>query len=81
MGLIKANELRAKGVSLIRKLLADVPEVFISVRGKTRYVVMDIERFEYLRDCELDAALLEAKEDPQAGRLPVERVEEHLRRT
>ena len=80
MGNITASELRTKGIAQIRKLLADWPEVFISVRGAKRYVVIDLERFTYLRECELDAALLEAKEDPQEKRLAVERVEEHLRR-
>jgi hypothetical protein len=81
MRTITANDLRTKGVSTIENILAELSEAFISVYGKKLYVVVDIERFQYLRDCELDAALLEAKEDTEAGEeKPAERVEEHLRR-
>ena len=80
MGIITAKELRTKGVSIIRNVLDDLPEAFISVRGKKRYVIMDIERFQYMRDCELYTALLEAKEDPEAENAEPERIEERLRR-
>jgi len=80
MGTIAANELKIRGVSSISEQLADEPEAFISVRGKKRYVVMDIKHFQYLRECELEAALLEAKADLAAGRVKVESVEEHMKR-
>jgi len=78
---IKANDLRIKGVSVIKNVLNVLPEAFISVYGKKRYVVIEIERFQYLRNCELDAALLEAKEDQESGPdRPPERIEERMRR-
>jgi len=80
MGTIAANELKTRGISSISEQLADEPEAFISVRGKKRYVVMDIKHFQYLRECELEAALLEAKADLAAGRVKVESVEEHMKR-
>ena len=40
----------------------------------------DIEHYQYLRECELEAALLESREDVQAGRVVVESVAEHIRR-
>ena len=80
MGTIAANELKTRGVSLISEQLAKEPEAFITVRGKKRYVVMNIEHFQYLRECELEAALLEAKTDMKAGRVKVESVAEHMKR-
>ena len=80
MGTIAANELKIRGVSSISEQLAEEPEAFITVRGKKRYVVMDIEHFQYLRECELEAALLEAKADLEAGRVVVESVDEHMKR-
>ena len=62
MGIISANELKTRGVSSISEQLAEEPEAFITVRGKKRYVVMDIEHFQYLRECELESALLELKQ-------------------
>jgi len=43
MGIIAANELKTRGVSSISEQLAEEPEAFITVRGKKRYVVMDIK--------------------------------------
>ncbi len=80
MGTIAANELKTRGVASISEQLVEEPEAFITVRGKKRYVVMDIEHFQYLRECELEAALLEAKADLAAGRVVVESVEEHMKR-
>ena len=80
MGTIAANELKIRGVSSISEQLAEEPEAFITVRGKKRYVVMNIEHFQYLRECELEAALLEAKADLEAGRVKIESVAEHMKR-
>lgn len=80
MATIAANDLKTKGVAAIREQLSDSPEAIITVRGKDRYVVMDIEHYRYLRECELEAALLEARDDVQAGRVVTESVAEHLKR-
>jgi hypothetical protein len=55
-------------------------EAIITVRGKKRFVVMDIEHYQYLRECELEAALLEARNDLESGNFIVETVEQHLQR-
>ena len=80
MASITANELKTKGVSLIKNCLAHEPEAVITVRGKKKYVVMDMAYYNYLRECELEAALLEAKTDINSGRVIVESVAEHIAR-
>ncbi len=77
---ITANELKTKGISAIEALLEHQPEAVISVRGEDRFVVMDIEHYHYLRECELDAALAETRADLSAGRFVQESPEEHLAR-
>ena len=77
---ITANELKTKGISAIEARLEHQPEAVISVRGKDRFVVMDIEHYHYLRECELDAALAETRADLSAGRFVQESPEEHLAR-
>ena len=52
----------------------------VSVRGKDRFVVMDIEHYHYLRECELAAALAESQADVAAGRYLKESVDAHLER-
>ena len=41
--------------------------VIITVRGKNKYVVLPIEKYNYLRECELETALLETKKDIKEG--------------
>jgi len=77
---ISANDLKAKGISAIEAELAHQPEAMISVRGKDRFVVMDIAHYHYLRECELDAALAETRADLAAGRFVKESAEAHLAR-
>ena len=42
---IPANELKVKGVSVIEAMLDKLDEVLISIRGKNRYVVIDMNRY------------------------------------
>ncbi|SFV89817.1 HigA protein (antitoxin to HigB) [hydrothermal vent metagenome] len=76
---ISANDLKTKGISLLDNLLSTLDEVLISVRGKTKYVVVDMERYEYLRECELEQACREAQADIKAGRSKTMSAEEHLK--
>lgn len=80
MGTIAANDLKTRGVASISEQLAENLEAIITVRGKSRYVVMDIDQYHYLRECELEAALMEAREDVKAGRVVTESVAEHIKR-
>ena len=52
----------------------------MSVRGKDRFVVMDMAQYHYLRECELDAALAQTRADMAAGRTVQESPEAHLAR-
>jgi len=80
MNTITANQLKTKGVSVIESNLANENELIITVRGKEKYVVMDMQKYNYLRECELDVALQETRADYQNGEFVTERVEEHIRR-
>ena len=80
MSSITANDLKTKGISAIEAQLEHHPEAIISVRGKDRFVVMDIAHYHYLRECELDAALAETRTDLAAGRFVKESPEDHLAR-
>jgi len=77
---ITANELKTKGVSLLNEITSAGGEAFISVRGKTKYVVLAVEEYNRLRDCELDMAVRETEQDLAAGRVVRETVEEHIKR-
>jgi hypothetical protein len=77
---LSANDLKTKGISAIELILATQPEAIISVRGKERFVVMDVAHYHYLRECELDAALAQSRADTAAGRFVAETAEQHMAR-
>ncbi len=77
---LSANELKVRGISAIENVLSTQPEAIISVRGKERFVVMDISHYHYLRECELEAALLQSQADVRAGRAVQETSAEHMAR-
>ncbi len=77
---ISANDLKTKGISAIELALSTAPEAIVSVRGKDKFVVMDMAQYNYLRECELDAALAQTRADLAAGRMVQESPEAHLSR-
>ena len=80
MSHISANDLKTKGVAAIELALSTAPEAIVSVRGKDKFVVMELAQYHYLRECELDAALAETRADLAAGRVLKESPEAHLAR-
>ena len=49
-----ANDLKTKGAKVIDERLGRGEEEQITVRGKNKYVVVDMEHYEHLRACELE---------------------------
>ena len=80
MPTLTANDLKTRGVVAIEELLTTQPEAMISVRGKERFVVMDVAHYHYLRECELDAALAHSQADMAAGRYVQQSAEKHMAR-
>lgn len=80
MNIVTANELKTKGVSAVEARLKVDEEVFISVRGQDRYVVMGVEKYAKLREYELAIAIQEARADVEAGRYRAESVADHMKR-
>lgn len=80
MNSISANSLKTQGISAIAEALVDAPEAIVSVRGKDRFVVMGIDHYRYLRECELAAALAESQADLAEGRFIHESVDAHMAR-
>jgi len=80
MSHLTANDLKTKGVAAIEAMLELHSEAIVSVRGKDRFVVMEIAQYHYLRECELEAALAETRADLAAGRFVQESPEAHVTR-
>ena len=78
--IITANDLKTRGVSAINEATSDGNEAIITIRGKNHYVVIPIEIYNHLRECELEAALYESENDFKNGNYITESVEDHIKR-
>ncbi|MCK5663485.1 MAG: type II toxin-antitoxin system Phd/YefM family antitoxin [Thiotrichaceae bacterium] len=72
--------MKTKGVSVVESALQGGDEAIITVRGKDKYVVIDMNKYNKLREYELEIALLEAKSNVKAGRVKRESVTAHMKR-
>ena len=80
MGAVVANDLKIKGIKAIEEALMGQLEASVSVRGQVKYVVMSQQHDQYLRECELQAALAESKSDLAGGHFVKETVAQHIKR-
>ncbi len=78
--MLAANDLKVKGVKAIEEEMEHFDEVGITERGKVKFVVMKVEKFDKLREYELDKALAEARQDMKEGRFVIETLDEHIKR-
>ena len=76
---IMANDLKTRGVTLLDEALQQDDEAIISVRGKSKYVVMYLEHYNYLRECELEAALIETYKEIEEGKAKTLTADEHIK--
>lgn len=77
---LTANDLKTKGIAAIEAALSNRSEAIVSVRGKERFVIMEIAQYQHLRECELKAALAETKADIAVGRFNKGTPEAHVMR-
>ncbi len=78
MKAITANDLKSKGVSVLEAALENQDEAIISVRGKPRFVVMDIEHYERLREAEIHSAWEDARAALARGDGVTQAAETHI---
>ena len=77
---IVANDLKTKGIRAISEVIEIANEAIISVRGKNKFVVLPIEDYNFLRECELESALAESKRDLENGNFIEESIDDHMKR-
>ncbi len=80
MNTITANQLKTKGITAIESNLTTDHELIITSHGKERFIVMDMDHYNYLRECELDTALHEARAEYKSGEFVTESVPQHIKR-
>ena len=75
---IVANDLKTRGVGVIDEALKHDTEAVITVRGKSKYVAVDMQRYNYLRECELETALKETLTEVDVGKSVIMSADEHI---
>ena len=80
MANITANQLKTKGISALEPIIDEHKAVMITVRGKNRYVVMDLETYNHLRECELEAAIVETRKELDQGEVFKDTIDDHIKR-
>jgi len=78
--IITANELKTKGISFVERLMKKSREVFVSVRGRKKFVILPVDEYERLKEAELESIIRQAEKDYEEGRYVTESAEEHFKR-
>jgi len=76
---IKANEIKTNGVSMFDNLFKKFDELIINVRGKDKYVVLDIQRYKQFREGELDLAHMKVMQDIRDGNYKSQTAAQHIK--
>ena len=76
--MITANELKTKGIKAIDKELQDKEEAIITFRGKPKYIVLDIDKYDQIRALELDLLYLQAQEEIKQGKAKIIKTQKEL---
>ncbi|MBT3347596.1 MAG: prevent-host-death protein [Thiotrichales bacterium] len=77
--IITANDVKTNGVSIFDNILNKFDELIINVRGKNKYVVLDIERYKAFKEGELDLAHMKVMEDIKNGNYKTQTASQHIK--
>jgi len=77
--IITVQDLKVKGTKALKEKTGKNQEAFITVRGAKTFVVMSMQQYNYLRECELEGALKEAEGDLANGKFAVKSIDDHIK--
>ncbi|MBI2634566.1 type II toxin-antitoxin system Phd/YefM family antitoxin [Candidatus Peregrinibacteria bacterium] len=77
--IVTAQELKTKGMSALNARAKEFTETFITIRGEKSFAVLTMDQYNYLRECELEAALKESEADLANGKFKVKTVAGHIK--
>ena len=80
MSAVAAGEIKKRGIAALLPALEEEGEAVITVRGKDRFVVMTMDKYNQVREAELVRAVRETRADYKAGRVLDRGVAAHMRR-
>ncbi|MBI5754521.1 hypothetical protein HZA40_05275 [Candidatus Peregrinibacteria bacterium] len=77
--IVTAQELKVKGMAALNEKTQKFSETFITIRGEKSFAVLTMDQYNYLRECELEAALKESEMDLAKGKFAVKTVKRHIK--
>ena len=80
MSAVASGELKKRGIAALLPALESEGEAVITVRGKDRFVVLTLGKYNEMREVELIRAVREARADYDAGRILDRDLAAHMRR-
>lgn len=76
---VTANEIKTKGISALNEIARNGEDAIITVKGKRKFVVIPVEKYNRFRESELEQAIEDVKSDIAAGRY-YSGVKKHLKK-
>lgn len=77
INILSLQELKRTGFSKLKQMLNNEPDIIIQERGKDACVLVDVAHYSYLRECELEIALIKAKKEIEDGKF-IEGTAQHI---
>lgn len=68
---LSLQDLKRTGFTKLKQMFSNEPDIIIQERGRDACVLVDIEHYNYLRQCELEIALISAKREIAEGKYSV----------
>ncbi len=67
LNILSLQELKRTGFAKLKKMFDNEPDIVIQTRGRDACVLVELEHYNYLRTCELEIALINAKKEIADG--------------
>jgi hypothetical protein len=71
INILSLQELKRTGFSKLKQMFNNEPDIIIQERGKDACVLVDMAHYSYLRECELEIALIKARKEIRDGKFTV----------
>lgn len=66
--ILSLQELKRTGLAKLKQMFKSEPDILIQERGKDACVLVDLDYYNHLKNCELEIALIKAKQDIANGK-------------
>ena len=61
--ILSIQDLKRTGFAKLKKLFDNEPDIIVQERGRDACVLVELEHYTHLRNCELEIALIKAREE------------------